>query len=205
MLATNRSTRYRRSMTDPFIHPTAIVDDGAEIGADAKIWHFCHVMANAKIGRAVILGQNVFVAPNVAVGAGSRVQNNVSLYDGVRLEDDVFVGPSAVFTNVRRPRAHVSRKDEFESTIVRRGATIGAGAVLRCGIEVGRHAMVGAGAVVTKAVADHALVFGNPARLIGWVCRCGERLAAEPSRETFTCPCGDRYRETSTYRLERLP
>lgn len=157
-------------------HATAVIDDGATIGAGTKIWHFCHVMAGARIGAGCVLGQNVFVAAGAAVGDGCHVQNNVSIYDGVVLEDDVFVGPSAVFTNVRTPRAAVSRKHAFVTTRVGRGATIGANATIVCGASIGAYAFVGAGAVVTRDVAAHALVTGVPARRTGWACTCGEVL-----------------------------
>jgi UDP-2-acetamido-3-amino-2,3-dideoxy-glucuronate N-acetyltransferase len=163
-------------MSDYFAHPTAVVDPGAEVGDDARIWHFCHVCSGAKIGPNSSLGQNVYVASSAVIGAGSRIQNNVSIYDGVRLAEDVFVGPSAVFTNVKHPRSHVSRRDEFAPTIVGRGATIGANATVVCGTTLGEFAFVGAGAVVTRDVPPHALVVGNPARRIGWACECGERL-----------------------------
>lgn len=166
-------------MSSYFAHPSAVIDDGAKIGAETKVWHFCHVMSGARVGQGCVLGQNVYVGGEATVGDGCKIQNNVSVYDGVHLEDDVFVGPSAVFTNVRHPRAHVSRKDEYSPTRVGRGATIGANATIVCGVSVGEYAFVGAGAVVTRDVAAHALVLGNPARQIGWVCECGERLPAE--------------------------
>ncbi len=178
-------------MTDFFAHPTAVVDAGAEVGADTKIWHFCHVCAGARVGRGCTLGQNVYVGGKAYVGDGCKIQNNVSVYDAVHLDDDVFVGPSAVFTNVVTPRAHVSRKDEFAPTRVGRGATLGANATVVCGTTIGEYAFVGAGAVVTRDVAPHALVVGNPARQIGWMCRCGERLGEAES----TCErCGAAYR-----------
>jgi UDP-2-acetamido-3-amino-2,3-dideoxy-glucuronate N-acetyltransferase len=158
------------------VHPSAIVDDGAVVGDDTKIWHFCHVSRGARIGKGCVLGQNVYVASTARIGDGVRVQNNVSIYDGVFLDADVFVGPSAVFTNVVRPRANVSRKDEYAETRVGRGATIGANATIVCGTQIGDYAFVGAGAVVTREVAAHAIVVGNPARQHGWACRCGERL-----------------------------
>ena len=153
-----------------------MVDAGAVIGADTKIWHFCHVMAGARVGARCVLGQNVFIASSAVVGDGCRVQNNVSIYDGVALADEVFVGPSAVFTNVRTPRAAVTRKDAFVETRVERGATIGANATIVCGVAIGEYALVGAGAVVTRDVAPHALVTGVPARRTGWACACGEVL-----------------------------
>lgn len=180
-----------------YVHPTALVDDGAEIGAGTRVWHFSHVMGSARIGRNCVLGQNVFVGPNVRMADGCKVQNNVSLYDGVELAEDVFCGPSAVFTNVMNPRAHVERKDQFLPTKVGRGASIGANATVVCGIEIGAYGFIAAGALVRRDVPPHALVMGVPARLAGWVCRCGERLdfAAEgPEGEGATCAaCGDRY------------
>jgi dTDP-4-amino-4,6-dideoxygalactose transaminase/acetyltransferase-like isoleucine patch superfamily enzyme len=161
-------------MNAPFIHPTALVEEGAELGAGVKIWHHVHVQAGARIGAGASFGKDCFVASGAVVGEGVRVQNGVSLYDGVTLERDVFVGPHAVFTNVERPRAF--QRGVRATTLVREGATIGAGAVLVCGVTVGRFAFVGAGAVVTRNVPDHALVVGNPARRIGWVSRAGERL-----------------------------
>lgn len=159
-----------------FVHDTAIVDPGAELGAGVKVWHFCHLMAGCRIGAGSSLGQNVFVAEGVIVGERVKVQNNVSLYKGVELADEVFVGPSAVFTNVINPRAGIERKDAFEPTFVGRGATIGANATILCGNRIGAFALIGAGTVVTKPVAPYALVVGNPARRIGWVSRAGLRL-----------------------------
>jgi UDP-2-acetamido-3-amino-2,3-dideoxy-glucuronate N-acetyltransferase len=163
-------------------HPTAVIDEPAAIGAGTKIWHFCHVMAGARIGAGCVLGQNVFVGGGAVIGDRCRVQNNVSIYDGVVLEDEVFVGPSAVFTNVRTPRAAVSRKDMLVKTHVGRGATVGANATVVCGTEIGPYAFVGAGAVVTRDVAPHALVTGVPARPVGWACRCGEPLVEKERR-----------------------
>ncbi len=178
-----------------YAHPMAIVSDEATIGADTKIWHFSHVRAGAQIGRKCTLGQNVYVAPTAIVGDGVKIQNNVSIYDGVTLEDDVFCGPSAVFTNVSTPRSHVDRSDEFEPTVVKKGATVGANATIVCGITLGRYSFVGAGSVVTSEIAAFALVVGNPARQIGWACRCGQRLPA-PSPQTQCKRCADGYRLT---------
>jgi UDP-2-acetamido-3-amino-2,3-dideoxy-glucuronate N-acetyltransferase len=183
-------------------HATAVVDPGAHVGADTKVWHFCHVMKGARVGARCVLGQNVFVAGSAVVGDGCRVQNNVSLYDGVVLEDDVFVGPSAVFTNVKTPRAAVSRKHALIPTRVGRGATIGANATIVCGVTLGEYAFVGAGAVVTRDVPPHALVAGVPARRVGWACRCGERLATGP--RPACAACGARYVESGPGAMRAL-
>lgn len=174
------------------VHPTAEVEEGARVGKDTRIWHFCHVMPGACIGRDCNLGQNVFVMSGARVGDRVKIQNNVSVYDGVELADDVFVGPSAVFTNVRNPRANVSRRNEFMRTVVEQGATIGANATVVCGTTLGRFCMVGAGAVVTRDVQPQALVTGVPARRTGWVCTCGGVL---PDAEMGgQCPdCGARH------------
>jgi UDP-2-acetamido-3-amino-2,3-dideoxy-glucuronate N-acetyltransferase len=165
------------ALAQPFVHPSAIVDEGASIGAGTRIWHFGHVGAGASIGERCSLGQNVFVAPGVSIGNGVKIQNNVSIYAGVALEDDVFCGPSVVFTNVRVPRAAIPRDpSEYLPTRVCRGASIGANATVVCGVTIGRWALVGAGSVVTRDVPEHALVYGVPARAAGWVCECGERL-----------------------------
>ncbi len=161
-----------------FVHKTAVVDPGAKIGAGTKIWHFSHVAATARIGKDCKLGQNVYVAPGVIIGDNVKVQNNVSLYEGVVLEDNVFCGPSCVFTNIINPRCLYPRnnKDFYRKTHVRNGASIGANATVVCGITIGEHAFVGAGAVVTKDVPEHGLVYGTPAELKGWMCVCGEKL-----------------------------
>ena len=180
-----------------FVHPTAVVDEGAEVGERTKIWHFCHVMGGARIGEDVVLGQNCFVASEVTVGDGCRIQNNVSLFSGVVLEEKVFCGPSAVFTNVSTPRAGVDRHDAFETTLVRRGASLGANCTIVCGCSIGEYALIGAGAVVTGDVPAHCLMLGVPARPAGWVCRCGEVLdLTDPANpgDTTTCGrCGERY------------
>jgi UDP-2-acetamido-3-amino-2,3-dideoxy-glucuronate N-acetyltransferase len=161
-------------------HESAYVDEGAEVGKGTKIWHFCHIMAGARIGEGCSLGQNVVVMPRAQLGRNVKVQNNVSIYEGVVCEDDVFLGPSMVFTNVLNPRSHVSRKHEYRDTLVRRGATIGANATIVCGHTLGEYCFVGAGSVVTRDVPPYARVVGVPARLVGWMCRCGVRLAVEP-------------------------
>jgi len=166
-------------MTDAneyYAHPTAVIDEGSEIGKGTKIWHFSHVMPNCKIGEHCNIGQNVVVSPNVVLGKNVKVQNNVSLYTGVICEDDVFLGPSMVFTNVINPRSAVNRKNQYLKTLVKKGATIGANATVVCGIEIGKYAFIGAGAVVTKSVADYALVMGNPARQTGWMSEYGHKL-----------------------------
>ncbi len=179
--------------SDIYIHPTALVDEGARIGEGTKIWHFSHVMAGAIIGTDCILGQNVFIG-NVQIGNRCKIQNNVSVYDGVTLEDGVFVGPSAVFTNVRTPRAEVDRHGEFAKTVVRRGATIGANATIVCGVELGEYCLVAAGAVVTRPVPPHKLVMGAPARPTGWVCGCGEVLDFVDSDSAVCKRCKRHYR-----------
>jgi UDP-2-acetamido-3-amino-2,3-dideoxy-glucuronate N-acetyltransferase len=173
-----------------FTHPTAVIDRGAKIGAGTKIWHFCHVMAGARIGTGCVLGQNVFVAGSAVVGDRCKVQNNVSIYDGVRLEAEVFVGPSAVFTNVRNPRAAVDRRAAIEPTVVGRGATIGANATIVCGTAIGAHAFVSAGAVVTRDIAPFAVVGGVPARRTGWICRCGMTRGSAKKVRDCVCDAG---------------
>jgi UDP-2-acetamido-3-amino-2,3-dideoxy-glucuronate N-acetyltransferase len=158
-------------------HSTAVIDEGAIIGDHTRIWHFCHVMPGAVIGERCQLGQNVFVDNNVRIGNGVKIQNNVSVYNGVVLEDDAFVGPSVVFTNVLNPRSFIERKAEFRPTLVKKGATIGANATIVCGVVIGQFAMIGAGAVVTKDVPDHALVLGNPAKQVGWVNEEGNKTS----------------------------
>lgn len=177
------------------VHESAYVDEPCEIGAGTRIWHFCHVMAGSRIGRGCNLGQNVVVSPGVTVGDNVKVQNNVSIYTGVTLEDDVFCGPSMVFTNVANPRSEIPRRDEYRPTLVRRGATLGANSTIVCGVEIGAYAFVGAGAVVTRDVPAHALVLGSPARPRGWMCRCGLRLPAEEAAEAILAcgACGRRY------------
>ena len=174
-----------------FIHPSSIIDEGARIGEGTHIWHFCHVMGSAVIGSGCNIGQNVYVDAHVRIGNGCKIQNNVSVYRHVTLEDEVFCGPSMVFTNVWNPRAAIRRMDEARPTLVKRGATIGANATIVCGVTIGRYAFVGAGAVVTRDVPDHALVYGNPARIRGYVCACGEKL----NRNMICSSCGQAYRK----------
>jgi len=179
-----------------FVHESSYVDEGAQIGEGTRIWHFCHVMSGAVVGRRCNVGQNVVISPGVTVGDNVKIQNNVSVYTGVVLEDDVFCGPSMVFTNVVNPRSHVSRKDEYRSTLVGRGATLGANCTIVCGHTIGRYAFIGAGAVVIGDVPDYALVVGNPSRLAGWMCQCGVKLAAgkTPPAEARCAACGASYR-----------
>jgi UDP-2-acetamido-3-amino-2,3-dideoxy-glucuronate N-acetyltransferase len=180
-------------MNDYFAHPSAIIDEGASIGKGTKIWHFCHIMPGAKIGMGCILGQNVFVDSGVQIGNGVKIQNNVSVYKGVLIEDDVFLGPSVVFTNVINPRSFIERKAEFRQTVVQRGATIGANATIVCGIKVGQYAMIGAGSVVTKDVKPFALVYGNPARQAGWVSQTGVRLNFNETGQAICPVTGNNY------------
>jgi len=178
------------------IHPSAIVDEGAQIGEGSRVWHWVHISAGARIGKGCNLGQNVFVANRVVIGNNVKIQNNVSVYDEVTLEDDVFCGPSMVFTNVYNPRSQFSRKDDYRKTLVRQGATLGANCTIVCGVTIGRHAFVGAGAVVNRDVPDFALMLGVPARQAGWMSRFGERLDLPLEGEgTATCPhTGEQYR-----------
>ena len=172
---------------DFFAHPTAVLDDGAQVGAGSKIWHFCHLMPGCVLGPACNLGQNVFVANQVRLGRNVKVQNNVSIYEGVTCEDDVFLGPSMVFTNIRNPRSHVVRHGQYTPTLVQQGATIGANATIVCGITIGAYALIGAGAVVTRDVPAHALMLGTPARQAGWVSHHGHTLQFGAQGQA-TCP-----------------
>ncbi len=177
-----------------FIHPTAVVDEGARIGPGSKIWHFTHISSGSRIGAGCNIGQNVYVAPTAVIGDGVKIQNNVSLYDGVVVEDFAFLGPSCVFTNVTTPRSEFPRKDHYQKTRVGRGATIGANATIICPVTLGRYSFVAAGSVVTKDTADFSLVMGVPARQTGWVCMCGVKIEFEgPSG--VCAECGRRYRK----------
>ncbi len=175
------------------IHSTAIVDAGAQLGDGTRVWHWVHVSGGARIGRNCVLGQNVFVGNDVVIGDNVRIQNNVSVYDAVTLEDDVFCGPSMVFTNVYNPRSHVSRKSDYRKTLVKRGASLGANSTIVCGCTIGECAFIGAGAVVQRDVPAYALMVGVPARRIGWMCQCGERLPDGPG-EVRCAKSADRYR-----------
>src|SRR5262245_49518013 len=184
-------------------HESAYIDQGCEIGEGTKIWHFSHVMSGARIGARCNIGQNVVVSSGVVIGDNVKIQNNVSVYTGVTLEDDVFCGPSMVFTNVINPRSHVPRRDEYRPTIVKRGASLGANSTVVCGHTIGRYAFIGAGSVVTKDVPDYALVVGNPGRVVGWMCQCGVKIAATakaPARATCQA-CSTSYEIDAAGRL----
>jgi len=178
---------------DYFLHESSYVDTPCSIGPGTKIWHFSHIMKNCRIGSACNIGQNVVVSPDVVIGNNVKIQNNVSVYTGCILEDDVFCGPSMVFTNVINPRSHVSRKDEYKTTLVQRGASLGANCTVVCGATIGRYAFIGAGSVVTKDVPDFALVYGNPAVLRGWVCNCGIKLSFPSDGHSSCASCGASY------------
>jgi len=183
-------------MTDFFVHKSSYVDENVKIGTGTKIWHFCHIMQGSEIGNNCNIGQNVVISPGVTIGNNVKIQNNVSVYTGVIVEDDAFLGPSMVFTNVLNPRSHVSRKDEYKPTLVKKGSTIGANATVVCGNTLGCYSFIGAGAVVTKDVPDYAVVYGNPSRIKGWICQCGIQLrfSGNNDNETAICKnCGDVY------------
>ena len=189
-------------MIEYFVHESSYVDENVHIGRGTKVWHFCHLMNGCKLGTNCNIGQNVVIAPGVVLGNNVKVQNNVSIYSGVICEDDVFLGPSMVFTNVINPRAFIERKDEFQPTLIKKGATIGANATIICGHTVGQYAMIGAGTVVSKDVPDYALVYGNPARLQGWVCQCGKKLNFQDNLAACIA-CGAKYRKNSENEVER--
>jgi len=181
-----------------FVHESSVIDDKVAIGENTKIWHFSHVLSGSIIGDNCVLGQNVMVGPNVKIGNNCKIQNNISIYNSVELEDDVFCGPSCVFTNVNNPRAFIERKDEFSKTIVKKGATIGANATIVCGVTLGAYCFVGAGALVNKDIPDYALVVGVPFNRIGWVCKCGKRIKL--INEFYTCEfCKKNYLEKSGF------
>ena len=188
-----------------FVHPTAIVDEGATIGEGTKIWHFSHISSDAKIGKNCKIGQNIFIDRGVKIGNNVKIQNNVSVYRNVTLEDDVFCGPSMVFTNIINPRSAITRKpDEYKNTLVKKGATIGANATIVCGHTIGQYAFVGAGAVVTKGIPDYALVYGSPACQHGWMCECGTALT-EVSNSLWRCPkCGGEFSCSNDQILKRV-
>lgn len=187
-----------------FSHETAIIDEGAEIGAGTKIWHFSHIMSNCVIGEKCNIGQNVVVSPGVVLGKNIKVQNNVSIYEGVICDDDVFLGPSMVFTNVTNPRSAVNRRGQYAKTHVGKGASIGANATIVCGHNIGAYAFIGAGAVVTKTIADYALVVGNPAKQIGWVSEYGHRLVFDANKHAICPETGQEYKlgENSVQRIK---
>lgn len=183
-----------------FIHPTAIVDDGCEVGEETRIWHWCHLMSGAKIGKGCNIGENAFIESGVVLGNRVKVKNNVALYTGIECEDGVFLGPNCVFTNVANPRSFIERKSEFKKTIIHKGATIGANATIVCGHDIGEYAFVGAGSVVTKTVPPYTMVVGNPARFYSYVCKCGEKLNGE-----FQCPkCRIKYKKTEANRIQPI-
>lgn len=186
-----------------FAHETAVIDEGCEIGNGTKIWHFSHIMSGCSIGECCNIGQNVVISPYVKLGRNVKIQNNVSVYTGVVCEDDVFLGPSMVFTNVINPRSHVSRKNEYAETIVRKGASIGANATVVCGTEIGEYALIGAGAVVTKSVKPYALVIGNPARQTGWVSEYGHKLHFNEQGIAF-CPETNQQYQLSEGEVKRI-
>jgi UDP-2-acetamido-3-amino-2,3-dideoxy-glucuronate N-acetyltransferase len=195
-------TTSEPSAPDPgyFVHPSSYVDEPAHIGQGTQIWHFSHVMKNSQIGDHCRIGQNVVIGPEVVIGNNVKIQNNVSVYSGVTLEDDVFCGPSMVFTNVHTPRSAIPRNtsEDFKKTLVKKGASIGANATIVCGVTIGQFAFIGAGAVVTKDVPDYALVYGNPAKQHGWACYCGARLDKSTTPQTTCQACQRAYRQTKT-------
>lgn len=188
---------------DFFVHESTYIDEGVCIGPGTRIWHFCHVMSGCEIGAKCNIGQNVYIGSGVKLGKGVKIQNNVSLYSGVICEDDVFLGPSMVFTNVINPRAFIERKTEFRPTIIKKGATIGANATVVCGHTIGCYAFIGAGAVVTSNVPDYALVYGNPGKIRGWVCQCGSKLEFKES--DAQCPaCNKRFSLLNECKIEAV-
>ena len=189
--------------TEYYAHPSAIVDEGCSVGKGTKIWHFTHIMPNCTIGEQCNIGQNVVISPEVVLGRNVKIQNNVSVYTGVTCDDDVFLGPSMVFTNVINPRSHVIRKDQYAQTLVRKGASIGANATVVCGNEIGMFALIGAGTVITKAVKPYALIVGNPGRQIGWVSEYGHRLQFDENNRA-TCPETNQVYELLNEQVQRI-
>lgn len=186
-----------------FVHESSYVDEGCTIGEGTKIWHFSHIMKGCTMGRGCNIGQNVVISPDVKLGDGVKIQNNVSVYTGVECEDGVFLGPSCVFTNVVNPRAFIERKSEYRKTVLHTGCSVGANVTIVCGHDIGKYALVGAGAVVTKNVPDYALVYGNPAAVRGWVCQCGEQLVFADGQAV--CPaCGKHYRQNENNNVEEI-
>lgn len=177
---------------DYFVHESSYIDEPCKIGKGTKIWHFCHIMSDCEIGENCNIGQNVVISPNVKLGRNIKIQNNVSVYSGVIAEDNVFIGPSCVFTNVINPRSHVSRKNEYMNTVLHEGCSLGANSTIICGHSIGKYALVGAGSVVTKDVPDYAIVVGNPAHIIGYVCNCGEKIVFN-NEEAVCKSCGKKY------------
>ena len=187
-------------MTKTFIHPTALVDEGAQIGEGTRVWHWCHIMKDVQIGAHCNIGENAFIESGVVLGNNVKVKNNVALYTGIFCEDDVFLGPNCVFTNVANPRSFIERKNEFKKTLIHKGATIGANATIVCGHDVEEYAFVGAGSVVTKTVPAYTMVVGNPAKFYAYVCRCGVKL-----NEKLTCPaCGAKYNKNADGKIVPL-
>lgn len=179
---------------DYFVHESSYIEENCKIGDRTKIWHFCHIMSNSVIGKNCNIGHNVVISPNVVIGSNVKIQNNVSVYKGVICEDDVFLGPSCVFTNVINPRSFIDRKNDFKATILKQGATIGANATIVCGHTIGKYALVGAGSVITNDVPDYTIVYGVPARIQGYICKCGEKLIFESN--TAVCKeCGEKYKK----------
>ena len=181
-------------MSDYFVHESSYIDEGCQIGKDTKIWHFSHIMPDSIIGENCNIGQNVVISPGVIIGNKVKIQNNVSVYTGVECEDGVFLGPSCVFTNVINPRSLIEKKNEYRKTLLKKGASIGANATIICGNTIGKFALVGAGSVVTKNIGDYELVVGNPARKIGYICECGERLISRDNNKNYKCDfCNKNY------------